>query len=72
MEFLTEFKLSKFVAGFDLAGERRSDGLLYPYGFGDTVEGLKEWPEKINFSGTVYNLEDTFIGNNGYECGEYA
>ncbi len=57
------------LAGFDLAGQRQSDGTIKFYGNGRIIE---EWPKEIRHNGATYTLEDVAKGEDGYESGIYV
>ena len=60
----------KFVAGFNLVGQRRSDGKIYSYSSDNGV--LDFWPDAIEEFGNTYVLEDVVGGSDGYEEAVYV
>lgn len=60
---------SSFLAGFDLAGQRKSDGKLYAYISKSVID---EWPNELELMGNTYTLENIIRGENGYESAQYA
>jgi hypothetical protein len=69
---LTKSKvLQKFIAGFDLAAQRKKDGLLYSY-TDPTAEPLEDWPNEIKLFGLVFEKEEVVKGKDGYESAIYV
>jgi hypothetical protein len=66
---MTEEMKKHFLAGFDLAAQRRKDGKLYAY-LGESV--MDDWPDEVEMCGNVYTKEDVVKGNDGYESALYA
>ena len=67
-----EKNLKSFVAGFDLAGERKADGLLHSY-TDPEAKPVKEFPEEIELFGRFYEKEGkTIKGKDGYESVQYC
>jgi hypothetical protein len=63
--------LKPFLAGFDLAGKRLSNGKLQCYGHGDKTT-IDDWPEEVELFGRTYTLENVIKGVEGYEAGVYV
>ena len=62
--------LKSFLAGFDLAGKRLSNGKLQSYGLQERL--MDDWPEEIELFGNTYTLEEVIKGVEGYESGVYV
>ena len=62
-------ELKPFVAGFDLAGRRLSNGKIQCYGDKITID---DWPQEVELFGTIYTLENVIKGVEGYESGVYV
>ena len=69
MKNVLDLEIIPFVAGFTVAGRRRSDGKLESY-MCDQL--LDDWPEEIKLFDNTYTLEGINKGVDGYESGEYA
>lgn len=61
-----------FLAGFDLAGKRTSDGKLQSFLYKDTHFPFNEWPREIEMCGNTYTLESIEKGIDGYESALYV
>ena len=62
-------ELKPFVAGFDLAGRRLSNGKIQCYGDKITID---DWPQEVELFGSIYTLENVIKGVEGYESGVYV